>query len=78
MNPSVDARHRGDICAVYTRLECTPLLVVAVYISSGQTHEAIKAFLRTCLWGHSKLPAQKHFEGTHRTLADMPMITCVT
>ncbi|KAL1486852.1 hypothetical protein MTO96_031178 [Rhipicephalus appendiculatus] len=75
MDPSVDARHIGDICAVYTRLECTPLLVVAVYVSPGHTHEAIKAFLRTRLWGHSKLPAQKrHFKGTHRTLADMPMI----
>lgn len=75
MDPSVDARHIGDICAVYMRLECTPLLVVAVYVSPGHTHEAIKAFLRTRLWAHSKLPAPKqHFEGTHRTLADMPMI----
>ncbi|KAL1444162.1 hypothetical protein MTO96_045648 [Rhipicephalus appendiculatus] len=75
MDSSVDARHIGDICAVYTRLQCTPLLVVAVYVSPGHTHEAIKAFLRTRLSGHSKLLAQKkHSEGTHHTLADMPMI----
>ncbi|KAH8023143.1 hypothetical protein HPB51_011257 [Rhipicephalus microplus] len=70
----VDARHVGDICAVYTRLVCTPVLLVAAYASPGHTHEAIKAFPRTRLWGYSNLPAQKDFVGTHCTPANMPMI----
>ncbi|KAH9366757.1 hypothetical protein HPB48_007844 [Haemaphysalis longicornis] len=60
IDASVDSHSIGDICAVCTRTEYTPLLVVGVYVPLGRTQEGIKGLLQ-----------KKH---AHHKLGDMPMI----